>query len=547
MTEFKVNEYLKVKLEDDSVNIYVNDAQFLLCKHLKLVKSEENESLSISPETEFWGHCSALQAWAENNYSLYLLDKHFAMTLLKELRKAGDVKAKEALNLLTNCVYCNQVLSKTDAYCPNCGKFILNPDNPRWRGSFDINKLKVEFITESHHLEAIKKYKMELRKDSQNIEALYLLGKSYYILKNRRAIACFKKAINIDPSNKKRYTGEIIKSYIRIKKFPKALKLCERELEKYPHDADYLIIKGSIHAYLGEYDKALTIYNNFLDKDSASVFFWIGFLYYQNAEFNKALKTIRQGLHISNTKTLRSMKWRVQYEISEPKKLIPVLKKKLNDQKKKDWFYLTITNLLGHIYLKSGKYYKAVKYIKEGIDPLFHLSFIYTIRRNYTKAAKICMKSIKNDKKDENKWSNLGLIYAEMLNFEKAERAIKIALAINPYSNSSKVHLAYIKIKLKQLDEAITICDEILTKVPNFPFGLLYKGIAYYEKGNFDEALKLIEKVLNIMPNWDYAKLYLAKIYHHQNRLDKALDIIKRRSNPYSYGFFELIDKIMNI
>lgn len=49
----------------------------------------------IDPETIFWGICSNLQAWSENNYDTRLLERSIAFPLLKGLALSGDLKAKE--------------------------------------------------------------------------------------------------------------------------------------------------------------------------------------------------------------------------------------------------------------------------------------------------------------------------------------------------------------------------------------------------------------------------------------------------------------------
>lgn len=84
MKEFKVNEYITLKLKRGKTNIYVNGEHFNQCKFLMLniplkevEKFDEIESIDeaadilgwtdegqegveyeIDPETEFWGHCS---------------------------------------------------------------------------------------------------------------------------------------------------------------------------------------------------------------------------------------------------------------------------------------------------------------------------------------------------------------------------------------------------------------------------------------------------------------------------------------------------------
>ncbi len=108
MKEFPVNEYIKLKLENDKTNIYVNGQLFRKCTFLlinipieevssfddiesideaieRLDRSLEQRKIEIPPDTEFWGHCSNLQVWAENNYNTKLLAQNLAFPLLKKL------------------------------------------------------------------------------------------------------------------------------------------------------------------------------------------------------------------------------------------------------------------------------------------------------------------------------------------------------------------------------------------------------------------------------------------------------------------------------
>lgn len=121
LKEFRLNKYLTIKLEDDSTNIYVNGEYFEQCKYLLLNISKESlhnfdkiesideaaeilnhsmegegvQGTEISPEAEFWGHCSNLQVWIENEYDTRLLHSNLAFPLLKKLAYAGDLTAKK--------------------------------------------------------------------------------------------------------------------------------------------------------------------------------------------------------------------------------------------------------------------------------------------------------------------------------------------------------------------------------------------------------------------------------------------------------------------
>ena len=117
MEEFRVNELITLRLIDGKTIIYVNDKEFEQCKHLLLnVPVGENfdqeinsiddaeehlktyieeTNTSITPEEEFMGHCSNLQAWAENQYNTNLLHRTLAFPLLKVLSDEGDTTAKQ--------------------------------------------------------------------------------------------------------------------------------------------------------------------------------------------------------------------------------------------------------------------------------------------------------------------------------------------------------------------------------------------------------------------------------------------------------------------
>ena len=120
MKEFKVNEYITLKLEDDLTNLYVRKSLFRQCKLLLLniptdESSDQIQSVDevadkmgwspfgqmnpdirqkITPETQFWAHCSNIQAWAENDYNTKILHHSIAFPLLRKLVELGDSLAK---------------------------------------------------------------------------------------------------------------------------------------------------------------------------------------------------------------------------------------------------------------------------------------------------------------------------------------------------------------------------------------------------------------------------------------------------------------------
>ena len=130
--EYRINEYITLKLEENKTFIYIKGKKFMQCIRLALQilpqeshLFEEVESIdeaaevykqylwenkivegpmahpsrfqntTITPEHEFWGHCSNLQTWVEHKYDTRLLRGNLSFPLLKKLAKAGDELARE--------------------------------------------------------------------------------------------------------------------------------------------------------------------------------------------------------------------------------------------------------------------------------------------------------------------------------------------------------------------------------------------------------------------------------------------------------------------
>ena len=116
---FKVNKYITLKFEDGKTIIYIKGEQFNICKRLSLIipidkidqydeidsideaveiyektimdgkiyeglhdTSVANLDYNISPQEEFWRHCSNLQLWAENEYDTRIIHSNLALGVL---------------------------------------------------------------------------------------------------------------------------------------------------------------------------------------------------------------------------------------------------------------------------------------------------------------------------------------------------------------------------------------------------------------------------------------------------------------------------------
>lgn len=117
MKEFVINEFLSLRFIKNRTIIYVANQAFMNCKYLLFNieldnieqyntydtideaiefynRDHERNKQLLDPQTEFWGHCSNLQAWVENDYDTRLLDMNLSFPLLKKLSDVGDKIAR---------------------------------------------------------------------------------------------------------------------------------------------------------------------------------------------------------------------------------------------------------------------------------------------------------------------------------------------------------------------------------------------------------------------------------------------------------------------
>lgn len=151
--EFKVNEFITLKLEGHykgfleefwETIIYVKGERFDQCKFLlleipvdevktldqiesideaaeKLDRSLEpihGHIMKIPPDVEFWGHCSNLQVWFENDYNTRLLHSNLAFPLLKKLTEAGDPLAGK--------VFKEEIAKRLEKSSPTVLEYLIN-------------------------------------------------------------------------------------------------------------------------------------------------------------------------------------------------------------------------------------------------------------------------------------------------------------------------------------------------------------------------------------------------------------------------------------
>ncbi len=174
--EKQINKYITLKLVGGKTFIYVNGKRFIQCirlilnipksdmhlydevdsideaanlysKHVfqnrivrgRMARPVANQKHDITPEQEFWGHCSNIQAWVEHDYDTRILMSNIAFPLLRELTKAGDPLAGK--------IFKEEIAVRLESGYPSVVQYLLNQGYLRY---FTISEFKT--ITETTEL-----------------------------------------------------------------------------------------------------------------------------------------------------------------------------------------------------------------------------------------------------------------------------------------------------------------------------------------------------------------------------------------------------------
>ena len=195
VTEYKINEFITLKLEKGKTVIYVKDEKFLQCKYLLIEIPKDNlkdfddfmsiddvsEKLDhslehdirynkLNPEVEFWGHCSNLQAWSENFYDTSLLHSNLAFPLLKKLTDIEDPKARR--------IFKDEIAERLTNLYTNVAQYLIQENYLEYFNNEEL-ELLMEILFEQ--IEKTFKKKQSSNLEEAEIEAILSIIKNNII------------------------------------------------------------------------------------------------------------------------------------------------------------------------------------------------------------------------------------------------------------------------------------------------------------------------------------------------------------------------------
>ncbi|KKM16415.1 hypothetical protein LCGC14_1686080 [marine sediment metagenome] len=380
MLKYKINRFITLKLENNKTRIYINNEEFeFYCKKLFVsiqtdkfadfdnvksiddLDSRNSVAFSITPEEEFWGHCSNIHAWAENNYNTLILHSNIAFPLLKKLNEVGDLIAKN--------IFKDEIGERFLSENKNTSIFLIEEDY-------------LSFLNEEEFLSLMESYKIFTKRiDIEQIDVYIVLGLSYssrchkYLKKEdfieshkffQATKIFFEKALDIDQNLESVWNnyGYALK---RLERYDEAIEKFKKSVEINPDNDSVWANYGYALNRLGKYNEAIEKFQKSVEinPDNDSAWFNFGYSLYQLGKYEEAIEKLQKSIEINPDNAISWLSF--GYTLNKLGKYDEAIEKfqnsvEINPDNAVSW------NNYGQALLKLGKHSQAIEKFQKYIE-----------------------------------------------------------------------------------------------------------------------------------------------------------------------------------
>lgn len=401
--------------------------------------------------------------------------------------------------------------------------------------------------------EAVATLKSLVKQNPESVLGYYYLGRSYSQMKlYRDAVGYFKKSIELRPEFSQAaidmaasyealgdYTKAIeiyhdlldedesrtavqqrlIQLLIQQRRFQEALEYLNQSAESGLSGAETMRKIGLIHLELEQYDEAITVFNDLLERDPSAhhVRLYLGVAYEEKGDLDRAKAEF---LKIPSDSSV-------------------------------------YTDAVGHIAFilsEKGQNDAAVDILKNSIaqnpgqiEPYLNLSTIYEKLDKSETALSLLLDCEKRFENEPRLHFRVGVLYDTLGKKRDSIERMKKVLSINPKDAQALNYLGYTYAEMGvNLDEALGFLKLAAEIRPNDGFILDSLGWIYYKMKKFDEAVRWLEKASRLADDDSTIIEHLGDAYLAQRDLKKALNAYKR-AQELDPGRKELTDKIRKL
>lgn len=353
--------------------------------------------------------------------------------------------------------------------------------------------------------EAIKQYEILIEKNGGNVDLYFdLAGMQLYSGKYKESIETFN-LIELQIGITEEISVQKEKIYVKLGNIDKAANEIQKLIDEYPDDLKYQVLLADLYLANELHDKAFSVYQEILEKDSQNPYANLSLYDYYKSENNddKAFDALKKAFMSPDLDVDTKVKILLSY--------YSVTEKALKDEA------LALNKILIKIHPKEAKAYTIYA------DFLYQDKKLESAKKNYLKALEF----------DNSKlpiWNQLIFIESELKDHESLLRDSKRAIELFPNQPLFYFFYGVTNLQNKIFEEAIEYLnigkDYVIDNPPLLAqfyasLGDAYNGAKQYEKSDeaYEEVLKIEPKNIYVLNNYGY---YLSL---REEKLDRAEEL----------------------
>lgn len=215
----------------------------------------------------------------------------------------------------------------------------------------------------------------------------------------------------------------------------------------------------------------------------------------------------------------------------QPKRSIKFYEKALEFEEDQEYLY----NCIGNEYINLNEISKALLSFKKALEldldddfAFFSCLQCFEDLHLTKEAIDFLLQYIDLRPYSEDAWSQLGLLYTQIKDYDNAHRAFDYATIINPNSIMAYTQKANSLEKLEDYERAIEVYEETLSLDDSAAFTYMKIGKCYLKLGKPFKALKAFHQSIHEDPQLDQAWVETSDLYEDIGNYEEALYYLNR-------------------
>ena len=371
-----------------------------------------------------------------------------------------------------------------------------------------IDTLEVSVLLNLQRYEEAEKLGIELMEKYPDAGILYDVLAQILVKQDRlnEAVDFLNKGVKTCVENYKLYTTKAELEF-RLGHYGEALDSCTEILNIYPYSEEAYGIKTGIFFYVGEYDKALEIAEQFerfeLKNEAIDVSFYKACVYRQLSREKESIEILL----------------RVAEKSSEIEN-----KEESNDKLQKIYYELALC------YEDIKEYDDAIVYIEKYADiypdhlgaKMLRARF-FRKKKEYQTALEIFDAIIAEFPDREIAFLERGLVYRDKDEREKAYEDLEKAIELNPKSTHVYKDIAQMYTEDEKYEDALRVYTGIIEEAgESHPYYYVSRGVVYGRMDRLEEQMNDYFKAVELDENYAWAYNNLGYRYYLDGKYDDA-------------------------